>query len=183
LKSTTVSSRIAKENGLQSFAGACKRSDITNFSVHDCRHTWATWHYAANRHISALMRLGGWKTVSMVIRYVHSNVDEHRHTIERLPGRKFRGKHRERSEIRMKRNEIELSDVAFQSRCRDYSGTGLRQTKGQHAYRTRCGEAIWTLAGFLLLRKNLLPGAFMREFLSLLAPSFDLSTDSLSPLM
>ena len=32
------------------------------------------------------MRLGGWKTVSMVMRYVHANVDEHRHTIERLPG-------------------------------------------------------------------------------------------------
>jgi hypothetical protein len=32
------------------------------------------------------MRLGGWKTVSMVMRYVHANVDEHRHTIDRLPG-------------------------------------------------------------------------------------------------
>ena len=32
------------------------------------------------------MRLGGWKTVSMVMRYVHTNVDEHRHTIDRLPG-------------------------------------------------------------------------------------------------
>jgi hypothetical protein len=31
------------------------------------------------------MRLGGWKTVSMVMRYVHANVDEHRHTIDRLP--------------------------------------------------------------------------------------------------
>jgi hypothetical protein len=32
------------------------------------------------------MRLGGWKTVSMVMRYVHANVNEHRHTIDRLPG-------------------------------------------------------------------------------------------------
>ena len=32
------------------------------------------------------MRRGGWKTVSMVMRYVHANVDEHRHTIDRLPG-------------------------------------------------------------------------------------------------
>jgi integrase len=78
---TSAGSRIKK-----AFAGACKRAGIVNFSAHGCRHTWATWHYAANRDISALMRLGGWKTVSMVMRYVHSNVDEHRHTIERLPG-------------------------------------------------------------------------------------------------
>jgi hypothetical protein len=32
------------------------------------------------------MRLGGWKTMAMVMRYAHTNVDEHRHTIERLPG-------------------------------------------------------------------------------------------------
>src|SRR5262245_48022398 len=78
---TSAGSRIKK-----AFAGACRRAGIKDFSAHGCRHTWATWHYAANRDISALMRLGGWKTVSMVMRYVHANVDEHRHTIERLPG-------------------------------------------------------------------------------------------------
>ena len=78
---TSAGSRIKT-----AFAGACKRAGIADFSPHGCRHTWATWHYAANRDISALMRLGGWKTVSMVMRYVHANVDEHRHTIDRLPG-------------------------------------------------------------------------------------------------
>jgi integrase len=78
---TSAGSRIKK-----AFAGACQRAGIEDFSAHGCRHTWATWHYAANRDISALMRLGGWKTVSMVMRYVHANVDEHRHTIDRLPG-------------------------------------------------------------------------------------------------
>jgi integrase len=78
---TSAGSRIKK-----AFAGACKRAGIADFAAHGCRHTWATWHYAANRDISALMRLGGWKTVSMVMRYVHANVDEHRHTIDRLPG-------------------------------------------------------------------------------------------------
>jgi integrase len=78
---TSAGSRIKK-----AFAGACRRAGIRNFSVHGCRHTWATWHYAANRDVSALMRLGGWKTLSMVMRYVHANVDEHRHTIDRLPG-------------------------------------------------------------------------------------------------
>jgi integrase len=78
---TSAGSRIKK-----AFAGACSRAGVEDFSAHGCRHTWATWHYAANRDVSALMRLGGWKTVSMVMRYVHTNVDEHRHTIDRLPG-------------------------------------------------------------------------------------------------
>jgi len=78
---TSAGSRIKN-----AFAGACKRAGITDFSPHGCRHTWATWHYSANRDISALMRLGGWKTVSMVMRYVHANVEEHRHTIDSLPG-------------------------------------------------------------------------------------------------
>jgi integrase len=78
---TSAGSRIKK-----AFAGACSRAGIKDFSPHGCRHTWATWHYAANRDVSALMRLGGWKTVSMVMRYAHANVDEHRHTIDRLPG-------------------------------------------------------------------------------------------------
>jgi integrase len=78
---TSAGSRIKK-----AFAGACKRAGIENFSVHGCRHTWATWHYAKNRDLAALKRLGGWKTDSMVMRYAHTNVDEHRHTIDRLPG-------------------------------------------------------------------------------------------------
>jgi integrase len=81
VQSPSAGSRIKK-----AFAGACRRAGIADFSAHGCRHTWATWHYAANRDVSALMRLGGWKTVSMVMRYVHANVDEHRHTIDRLPG-------------------------------------------------------------------------------------------------
>src|SRR5262249_43817512 len=68
------------------FRGACKRAGIDDFTPHGCRHTWATWHYAANRDIAALMRLGGWKTHSQVWRYVHTNVDEHKHTIDLLPG-------------------------------------------------------------------------------------------------
>ncbi len=50
-----------------------KRAGISDFTPHDCRHTWATWHYAANRDITALMELGGWKSPAMVIRYAHVN--------------------------------------------------------------------------------------------------------------
>ena len=68
------------------FAGACKRAGITDFTPHDCRHTWATWHYRANRDLGALQKLGGWKSVAMVLRYAHTNVDELSHTINALPG-------------------------------------------------------------------------------------------------
>jgi len=68
------------------FAGACRRAGIENFHPHDCRHTWATWHYAKSRDLGALMKLGGWRTVSMVLRYAHVNVDELAHTIDALPG-------------------------------------------------------------------------------------------------
>ena len=55
------------------WAGMCERAGIADFTPHDCRHTWATWHYRANRDVQALMALGGWKTPSMVFRYTHVN--------------------------------------------------------------------------------------------------------------
>jgi integrase len=72
------------------FKSACRRAGIArNIRVHDCRHSWATWHYAVNRDLTALMALGGWKSVAMVMRYAHANVEEHRPSIERLPGVNF----------------------------------------------------------------------------------------------
>jgi integrase len=62
--------------GQTAFRGACRRAGITDFTPHDCRHTWATWHYAANRDLIALMRLGGWKSERMVLRYAHVNVSQ-----------------------------------------------------------------------------------------------------------
>ncbi|HXR34410.1 MAG TPA: site-specific integrase, partial [Candidatus Binataceae bacterium] len=67
------------------FRGACKRAGITNFHPHDCRHTWATWHYAANRDLVALMELGGWKSERMVLRYAHMNVAHHEQSVGALP--------------------------------------------------------------------------------------------------
>jgi integrase len=67
------------------FYGACRRAAIDDFSPHDCRHTWATWHYAANRDIIALMKLGGWKSEKMVLRYAHINVSHLAGSIDALP--------------------------------------------------------------------------------------------------
>ncbi|WP_247346019.1 MULTISPECIES: site-specific integrase [unclassified Bradyrhizobium] len=66
------------------FKRACKRAGITNFRIHDTRHTWATWHYQKNRDLGALQKLGGWKTLEMVMRYAHTNVEELGDTIARL---------------------------------------------------------------------------------------------------
>jgi integrase len=83
------------------FAGAVERAKLgkrvphpakrgqtvfeTDVTPHVCRHTWATWHYAANRDLGALKKLGGWKSEKMVMRYTHVNVGELQHTIDRLP--------------------------------------------------------------------------------------------------
>jgi len=61
----------------RAWASMLKRAKITDFSPHDCRHTWATWHYQANRDLGALMELGGWKSVQMVLRYAHTNTLQH----------------------------------------------------------------------------------------------------------
>jgi integrase len=78
---TSAGSRIST-----AFKSACRRAGIEKFRPHDCRHTWATWHYAANRDLGALKRLGGWKSEAMVLRYAHVNVCELAHTIAALPG-------------------------------------------------------------------------------------------------
>ncbi len=68
------------------FGGACRRAGIVDFHPHDCRHTWATWHYIANRDLLQLMKLGGWKSERMVMRYAHVNVSEFQGSIDKLPG-------------------------------------------------------------------------------------------------
>lgn len=68
------------------FNAACRRAGIEKFTPHDCRHTWATWHYAANRDPQGLMVLGGWKSERMVWRYAHINKDQLAPGIANLPG-------------------------------------------------------------------------------------------------
>lgn len=75
------------------FQGACRRAGIMNFRVHDCRHTWATWHYQKNRDLGKLMELGGWKSIAMVMRYAHVNVEHHADSINALPWGKSGEKH------------------------------------------------------------------------------------------
>lgn len=63
---------------------ACRRVGIEAFRIHDWRHTWATWHYAANHDLAGLKKLGGWKSDRMVLRYAHANVDALAASIENM---------------------------------------------------------------------------------------------------
>lgn len=36
---------------------------------HSCRHTWATWYYAATRDFGRLLDLGGWQKADMAMHY------------------------------------------------------------------------------------------------------------------
>ncbi len=65
--------------------GKLKNRWKPRFRPHDCRHTWATWAYAATRDLRALMELGGWKSERMVFRYTHVNPDHLAGAIDRLP--------------------------------------------------------------------------------------------------
>lgn len=75
------------------FKGACRRAGIKDFRPHDCRHTWASWHYQLHRDLAALMALGGWKSERMVLRYAHLNTANLAVSVEALPWEKL-GEHR-----------------------------------------------------------------------------------------
>lgn len=68
------------------FRNAVKKAGLAPLTPHDLRHTWATWHYQANRDFTALKKLGGWKTDAMVLRYAHTNTSEFAASINRMPG-------------------------------------------------------------------------------------------------
>lgn len=50
---------------------ACARAEIRDFTFHDWRHTWASWHVQRGTPLQALKELGGWQTIDMVMKYAH----------------------------------------------------------------------------------------------------------------
>ena len=50
---------------------AVRTVGLRDFRWHDLRHTWASWHVQSGTSIAVLKELGGWKTLSMVLRYAH----------------------------------------------------------------------------------------------------------------
>ncbi|MEE8607161.1 MAG: site-specific integrase [Nitrospiraceae bacterium] len=68
------------------WAGTCEKAKITDFTPHDCRHTYATWlRKFGGRDLKALMDLGRWKDYKSVVRYAHVSSDEQKEAIDGLP--------------------------------------------------------------------------------------------------
>lgn len=65
---------------------ALKRAGIEDFHWHDLRHTWASWHVQAGTPLQVLKELGGWSSLSMVLRYAHLSVEHLAEHAERIAG-------------------------------------------------------------------------------------------------
>lgn len=50
---------------------ACEKAKMEKLTLHDLRHTWATWFYAATLDPLRLKAEGGWSSLAMVEKYAH----------------------------------------------------------------------------------------------------------------
>lgn len=50
---------------------AMKSANITGFTWHGLRHTWASWHVMNGTPLEVLQKLGGWSSLTIVMRYAH----------------------------------------------------------------------------------------------------------------
>lgn len=53
-----------------------QEKDVPRLHLHTLRHTWATWAYAVSRDITWVKEQGGWATVELVHRYMHSGTKD-----------------------------------------------------------------------------------------------------------
>ncbi|MFE8872744.1 tyrosine-type recombinase/integrase [Acetobacter persici] len=60
-----------------------KRAFVPEMSPHSLRHTFATWHYCANRDLLKLKEDGGWQTITMVTRYAKKMPDHYQGQIRK----------------------------------------------------------------------------------------------------
>jgi len=65
-----------KQTSTKAWYAALVRAGIEDFTWHDLRHTWASWHVQAGTPLHELMELGGWKTYKTVLRYAHLAADQ-----------------------------------------------------------------------------------------------------------
>lgn len=63
---------------------ACARAGVRDFRVHDHRHDWAHRMVMSGCDLPTLMRLGGWASLRMVVRYVATAPEHEMEAIGRL---------------------------------------------------------------------------------------------------
>ena len=66
---------------------ALQRAGIENFTWHDFRHTWASWHIQSGTSLKELQELGGWRTFNMVLRYAHLSSNQLNNAADRIVGK------------------------------------------------------------------------------------------------
>ena len=74
-----------------SFASACERAGITDFRVHDLRHTCAAWLVSSGVALQAVRDLLGHSTIKVTERYAHLAPENVRAAVEVLAPRSHFG--------------------------------------------------------------------------------------------
>jgi integrase len=77
----------------RSFATACHRAGITDFRIHDLRHTCAAWLASAGVPLTEIRDLLGHTTVKMTERYAHLAPENVRAAVALLEGSASRSSH------------------------------------------------------------------------------------------
>lgn len=70
----------------RAFASACRRAGISDFRIHDLRHTCAAWLVTAGVPLAEVRDLLGHKTIQMTERYAHLAPENLRMAVLRLEG-------------------------------------------------------------------------------------------------
>jgi len=73
------------------FKRVCKRAGIENFRFHDCRHTAASFLAMDGTQQLTLMKLFGWKTAHMALRYAHHDQPHLAHALSRTASKRRGG--------------------------------------------------------------------------------------------
>jgi integrase len=74
----------AFKNTRKGFVGALKRSNITDFRIHDLRHTFASHYMMRGGSLGTLQKILGHKDIKMTMRYAHLSSEFARQEIERM---------------------------------------------------------------------------------------------------
>lgn len=67
----TYAGRLMDKASTAGWYRAMKKANITGFTWHGLRHTWASYHVMNGTPLEVLKELGGWSSLEMVMRYSH----------------------------------------------------------------------------------------------------------------
>lgn len=71
----------------RAWASMCASAKVSDFTPHDCRHTFATWYLRDNpKDAAGLMKICGWRSITMVQRYAHLDVSDVKGRVAKLWG-------------------------------------------------------------------------------------------------